>query len=209
MARAKGSEPMPEFTGTVGLAQALGVNPATINKWTHEGHLKQATPGKYAVTESIHAWARMQYGVGESPRRSIEEEKANKLKRENRLAERELFEAKDVHEVIFEMGAVFNHGIEHIASRIAVRGEMKPMGELLEIAREEASRIVSDFIDAGQEIIMDASPSTDQNSAHPLPGRLGSGDAHSSDGISGAGAIPPGTHPIHDPDSASDDRPQD
>jgi hypothetical protein len=87
----------------------------------------------------------VKYERGESPRRSIEEQKAEKLKRENALARGELMEIKDHEEAIDQLCAALKTWFRAFPGRISSTGAMKPAPVLHELARIECVRAMEEM----------------------------------------------------------------
>jgi hypothetical protein len=142
---------VPEFVGAAYIAQLLGISENGLHDLVRDGRITKISTGKYDPIVAVRQYREYKMGVG--ARSEVEQQRAVKLKRENTVAMRELIPMEDARQVIFEMSATFNQGMDALPSRIAVRGEMKSKAELTEIVRAEVSKYVAAVIQVGESFI--------------------------------------------------------
>lgn len=115
---------IPEYVGTTDLSKLLGVTRQTITARKNDGVLKETSPGKYRLDESLQAYLKYvsrgrMTEKSASARSQVDIERARKLKLENEHAEKHLLDVDDVREVFGGTLIVLRQHISALPARLS------------------------------------------------------------------------------------------
>lgn len=143
-------------------------------KLVKEGVFSQAGPSSYCPRTLYKEHWQYKMQSEDSPRKTIEEQKAAKLTRENRVANRELIEMTTLREVVALMLVAFKSWIRSLPGRVASTGAMSEASVLREIIRVECARVIEELRDSAEKGLIPNESIPDEDETDTHSGRMGS-----------------------------------
>jgi hypothetical protein len=172
---------IPEAVGPKQIALLLGLSQARTSVMIRDGILPQHAPGLYSPRDCVAAYYRYQLSTSPTPRRTIEEEKAAKIQRENKLANRELMRTAVHLEVIDRIMIAVRGWLRSLPGRVASAGANSDAAVLREVIRVEVARVTQEMERAASADNFEADTVASEEDAETdtHPGRVGGADESS------------------------------
>lgn len=136
---------LPAFIGSVDAAKLLGMSQDTLERLVADGRITKITAGTFDIVQLIREFVAYKGGIG--ARSEVEKQKAIKLLRENRTANRELITVADHTEDINRLFIVFRTWLKALPGRIASTGANTEPAVLRELVRVECARVKDELGD--------------------------------------------------------------
>lgn len=166
-------QPLSRVISSGDAALALDISQATLERLVTDGRITKVSHGTFDIIQLFREFVAYKGGIG--ARSEVEKQKAIKLSRENREANRKLIPVSTFSEDITTMFSTFQIWLKALPGRIASTGANTEPAVLRELVRVECARVKDDLgsIVAGRPEDLDLELGEDVE-ADTHPGRMGS-----------------------------------
>ena len=171
---------VPEYATITGIAYMLGVSNVTVARLVNDKIIPRTARGLYPLQACNIAYVNYRTRSGDTnPRKIIDEQKAAKLERENRVATKKLMPTNEALAAIDYLCLIFKTWIRAMPGRIASIAANAEPAVLREAVRVECARVVEELAKAAALNNFEAAPAEDGGdaAAHPDTGRVGKTDS--------------------------------